>query len=520
MERAGERSQSTTSKSQRAVLESGPGRTTEDEPMRHIRAVTSRLFPYRITLTRRAARPLSAATRAQRSRRRILPALCAFGLATPAFGLLIGVTASSALADQAITVPCAGNPSTSGPQGLVNAITAANTYGAAHPGHKTYINVVSACAYDLTTQYNTYDGSPTALPQITSTIVITGQGGIHGPAIIMRSVASGTLPFRLIDVASNGNLTLNSIQVTNGLTPDGAPWMLVNGAENGNTAANGGGIYSSGGLTLQNSVVSGNATGSGSSGGSNASGNANGGNGGDGGGIYNNGGTLRATNGDSISGNATGNGGNGGGFAPYFNTGNANGGNGGNGGGIATVGSGTVNLQDNTTLSSNSTGNGGNGGAAVLTTTGGNGGNGGSSYSGVGSTVQINGGDTNVEQSNTGIAGAGGEEFGGGFGAPGTAGDGGGLFTSGVVSTNGTDFTEDIAGAPQQSTSGTGNGGGLAAEGGAKVTTRHGSFTWNVANTGGAVYDDFPTSTVTVSGTMFADNTPNNCTPSGGGCPA
>ena len=41
-----------------------------------------------------------------------------------------------------------------------------------------------------------------------------------------------------------------------------------------------------------------------------------------------------------------------------------------------------------------------------------------------------------------------------------------------------------------------------------------------VAGTGGAVYDDYPTSTVTVSGTKFADNTPNNCTPSGGGCPA
>src|SRR5580700_1743661 len=458
--------------------------------MRHIRAVTSRLFPHRIVLNRTAARPLSASSQAQRSRRRILPALCAFGMATLAFGLLIGVTASPALADQAITVPCAGNPSTSGPQGLVNAITAANTYGAAHPGHKTDINVVNACAYDLTTQYNTYDGSPTALPQITSTIVINGQGGTHEPAIIMRSVASGTLPFRLIDVASNGNLTLNSIQVTNGLTPDGAPWTLVNGAENGNSAPNGGGIYSSGGLTLQNSVVSGNATGSGSTGGSNASGNANGGNGGDGGGIYNNGGTLTAKNGDSISGNATGNGGNGGGSAPYFNTGTANG------------------------------GNGGSGGAAVGTTTGGNGGNGGSSYSAGGSTVQINGGDTNLEQSNTGTAGGGGEEFGGGSGAPGKAGDGGGLFTSGVVSTNGANFTENIAGGPQQSTSGTGNGGGLAAEGGAKVTIRQGSFTWNVASTGGAVYDDYPTSTVTVSGTKFADNTPNNCTPSGGGCPA
>ncbi|MGA8361218.1 MAG: hypothetical protein WB793_06270 [Candidatus Dormiibacterota bacterium] len=488
--------------------------------MRHIRAVTARLFPYRIAVTRRAARPLSAATRAQRSRRRILPALCAFGMATLTFGLLIGVTASPALADLAVTVPCAGNPSTSGPQGLVNAITAANTYGAAHPGHKTEINVANACAYDLTIQYNTYDSSPTALPQITSTIVINGQGGTHEPAIIMRSVASGTLPFRLIDVASNGNLTLNSIQVTNGLTPDGAPWTLVNGAENGNSAPDGGGIYSSGNLTLQDSVVSGNATGSGSTGGSNASGNANGGNGGNGGGIYNNGGTLTAKNGVSISGNATGNGGNGGGFAPYFNTGNANGGNGGNGGGIATVGSGTVNLRDNTTLSSNSTGNGGHGGAAEGTTTGGNGGNGGSSYSAGGSTVQINGGDTNLEQSNTGTAGGGGEEFGGGSGVPGTAGDGGGLFTSGVVSTNGTNFTENIAGGPQQSTSGTGNGGGLAAEGGAKVTIRQGSFTWNVASTGGAVHDDYPTSTVTVSGTMFADNTPNNCTPSGGGCPA
>src|SRR5690349_12892475 len=131
-----------------------------------------------------------------------------------AFGGLAAVP--SAYADQTINVPCSGNPATSGPNGLVTAITNANSYGASHPGQKTTINVVNNCAYDFSNSNNTSDGSPTALPKITSIIVINGQGGPDEPAIIMRSVASGTPAFRLIDVASGGNLTLNSIEVFNG----------------------------------------------------------------------------------------------------------------------------------------------------------------------------------------------------------------------------------------------------------------------------------------------------------------
>jgi hypothetical protein len=102
-----------------------------------------------------------------------------------------------------ITVPCSG--SGGGPSGLAAAInTANNTLG------PNTINLTPGCAYTLTRTYRA--GSPNGMPPITGIITINGYG-----ATIGRSQVSGTPPFRLFDVASGGNLTLNVITVKGGL---------------------------------------------------------------------------------------------------------------------------------------------------------------------------------------------------------------------------------------------------------------------------------------------------------------
>ena len=115
-------------------------------------------------------------------------------------------------------------------QALINAITAANKGGGAT------INLTPGCIYRLTTANNS---SPmfgaTGLPVITSRITLNG---FH------TTIAGNNTSFRILQVASTGNLTLQGLTITGGNAP-----------------GPGGGIFNFGGtLTLNHSQVTGNTS--------------------------------------------------------------------------------------------------------------------------------------------------------------------------------------------------------------------------------------------------------------------
>ena len=125
----------------------------------------------------------------------------------------------------------------------------------------------------------------TALPQVTSEITLEGAG----------FSVDGASTYRVFEVTSTGNFTVNQITMQNGSTSgnggailnDGGTLTVTNSTVSGNTGDNGGGIYSaSGTLTATNSTISGNT------------GNV-------GGGIYIANGTATVTN-STISGNTSG----------------------------------------------------------------------------------------------------------------------------------------------------------------------------------------------------------------------
>ena len=106
------------------------------------------------------------------------------------------------------------------------------------------ITLAPACVYTLTAVNNSADGDPTGLPAITGTVNIAGNG-----ATITRSTATGTPIFRIFDVASSGNLTLDSLTVSNGLLASG------------NVISNGGaGVRNYGTLSISASTFSGNSS--------------------------------------------------------------------------------------------------------------------------------------------------------------------------------------------------------------------------------------------------------------------
>ena len=155
---------------------------------------------------------------------------------------------------------------------LVDAITSANTDAAAGGcptgnGADTIV-LPTKSAQSLAAVDNTTHG-PTGLPVISSTITIRGRN-----STIRRE--SDAPEFRILAVASSGDLTLHSTTVSGG---SGVFLQYLNG----------GGIANYGGtLTITNSSVSDNGVGYG----------------GDGGGVYNNG-TLTLTN-STVSGNGCG----------------------------------------------------------------------------------------------------------------------------------------------------------------------------------------------------------------------
>ncbi len=144
-------------------------------------------------------------------------------LACTALGNL-GLSESS----NAATVSCSAS-------GLISAISTAN----ATPGGGS-VTLTTGCLYTLTNANNATDGG-TGLPVITGKVTVQGNG-----ATIARSTATGVPAFRLLDVASSGNLTLNALTLSNGLANNG-----VQG---------GGAIFSHGALSVTASTFTGNSS--------------------------------------------------------------------------------------------------------------------------------------------------------------------------------------------------------------------------------------------------------------------
>ncbi|MFI5365338.1 MAG: choice-of-anchor Q domain-containing protein [Candidatus Binatia bacterium] len=140
---------------------------------------------------------------------------------------------------------------------LRDAITAANgdvaTGGCPAGSGADTINLATDATYTLTDVDNvTVDNGtplPNGLPSVTSDVTINGNG-----AIIARSSADGTPPFRLLHVAPNGRLTMNGVTLTNGKLPD------IPATQPG-PEGDGGGIFNAGVLALVKAVVTANSAG-------------------------------------------------------------------------------------------------------------------------------------------------------------------------------------------------------------------------------------------------------------------
>ncbi|MGH3166204.1 MAG: hypothetical protein ACRDN0_09980, partial [Trebonia sp.] len=131
-----------------------------------------------------------------------------------------------------VTAPARAQTSCT-PTALILAITTANATNGT-------VTLTSGCTYTLTAVNNTTDAGGVGLPVITGKVTIQGAG-----ATIARSAAPGTPVFRILDVASSGSLTLNSVTISNGLASNGQQ--------------GGGGIFNRGALSISGSTFTGNA---------------------------------------------------------------------------------------------------------------------------------------------------------------------------------------------------------------------------------------------------------------------
>jgi hypothetical protein len=141
--------------------------------------------------------------------------------------LVAGSLVAVAPAAQAVTIPVACSETA-----LVGAVNLANSTSAADT-----LVLASGCTYVLTSAHG---GLTDGLPVITTPIEMIG------PATITRGLL--TLPFRIIEVSTTGNLTLTTnVKVSNG-----------------SALGDGGGILNFGAVTLTNSSLTNNvATGDG-----------------------------------------------------------------------------------------------------------------------------------------------------------------------------------------------------------------------------------------------------------------
>lgn len=157
---------------------------------------------------------------------------------------------------------------------LVNAINAANAVGG------DTLNLAAGCTYTITAPHG---GPANGLPVITTAITFEGTN------TTIRRAPGALLPFRILEVAPTGNLTVKAVTLTGGRAP-----LLANGGGilnrgtltltsstliNNISGASGGGIYNNGTMTFTSSAITSNSTGLLGSGG----------------GIYNNNGTMTFT---------------------------------------------------------------------------------------------------------------------------------------------------------------------------------------------------------------------------------
>ena len=142
---------------------------------------------------------------------------------------------------------------------LINTINCANSTAG-----DNVINLTESI-YTLTLPNNSVDGG-NGLPTIKS-YTTAGRLTINGNgATIERSHAVGTPDFRILEIESNGRLTLNQVMLTNGKASDSGGAIANRGSLTlntstiyGNTALNdGGAIWTPGGVSLRNSTISGN----------------------------------------------------------------------------------------------------------------------------------------------------------------------------------------------------------------------------------------------------------------------
>lgn len=128
--------------------------------------------------------------------RRSAAVVATLALAAAATEAALGAAPAGAAAAH---VPCST-------AGLITAtVSVANSGGT--------LTLAAGCHYTVSVRDNTTDGG-TGLPVITGAVTVNGNG-----ATIERSAAAGTGPFRLLDVAHGGSLTVNNVTLRNGLAP-------------------------------------------------------------------------------------------------------------------------------------------------------------------------------------------------------------------------------------------------------------------------------------------------------------
>jgi hypothetical protein len=307
---------------------------------------------------------------------------------------------------------------------------------------------------------------PSAFFISNDTLVIDGQTGLTQGVTIARN--SSAANFRLFDISSTGNLTLQGLTLSGGAADGFAGGNSQDhSGPGGGSAGLGGAIFNQGSLTIQNSTLTGNTAHGGAGGTAQSGTGGNYGGGAGGAGLGSVGGSVSSGYPGSNGGGP--NGGAGGSFAAYPKAGYP-GGNGmfGGGGGGGFSGPGY-------TYAGGNGGFGGGGGGGGF----GGGGGGGGGFGGGGGGCYHGGGGGG------GYGGGNGGQRGGGGGA----GMGGAVFNDAgtVVITNSTFYDNSaIGGAAGLSTaqSGKGLGGGLFNYQGT-ITVNDSTFSENTANQGG-----------------------------------
>jgi uncharacterized repeat protein (TIGR01451 family) len=342
-------------------------------------------------------------------------------------------------------------PSVSTTDQLIADINYANSNSGAYTVSMGVSTLEFTSADNNTNGYN-------ALPAITGNITIVGNGNSTIEANNTNDVANLTLPFRLFDVTNGGNLNLQNLTLSGGLTG----YFGAIGA-----SARGGAIYSSGTLSLNGVRVSGNEAIGNHGANYSATGNVagspkNGGDGGAayGGGIYVAGGIVTISS-STFTNNVAQGGFGGGGQNGNVSHNSNKGGTGGSGG--AAYGGGLCVATGNITLNGDSFGTnqalGGNGGIGFTSSAGPGGGDGGPGGQGAGGGIYVAGGSVTLSglksgfDNNEALGGNGGKAGGntgnGANGGAGGGGYGGFLFVAlgGTVTVTGSEatFSQNIA---------------------------------------------------------------------------